>query len=149
MKKHFKRRQFLVNPTFQFRIMGWMTLISLAPVFVFFTAHHYFFWQLEKLGLDLGLGAEHVYFKFLEVQSQKLFIIFIICSVLTCACVLLLGLMLSHRIAGPIHRLKSYLRDYHKNAKNPPLSFREGDYFGELPAIVNECLTQDSDLQGQ
>ena len=78
MKKKFKRRQFLVNPPFQFRIMGWMTLISLAPVFVFFSAHHYFFWQLEKLGLDLGLSAEHVYFKFLEVQGQKLFLIFII-----------------------------------------------------------------------
>jgi len=122
--------------------MGWMTLISLAPVFVFFSAHHYFFWQLEKLGIDIGLGSEHVYFKFLEVQSQKLFIIFIICSVLTTACVLLLGLILSHRIAGPIHRLKSYLRDYHKSSNTHPLSFREGDYFGELPGIVNECLTQ-------
>lgn len=140
--KKFKRRQFLVNPPFQFRIMGWMTLISLAPVFVFFSAHHYFFWQLERLGLDIGLSGEHVYFKFLEVQSQKLFLIFIICSVLTTTCVLLLGLFLSHRIAGPIHRLKSYLQDFHRNEKNPPLSFREGDYFGELPAIVNDCLAK-------
>lgn len=145
MKKKFKRRQFLVNPTFQFRIMGWMTLISLTPVFVFFAAHHYFFWQLEKLGLDIGLDPQHVYYKFLAVQSQKLFIIFIICSILTCACVLFLGLILSHRIAGPIHRLKSYLRDFHKNEQNHPLSFREGDYFGELPAIVNDCLGKEPD----
>lgn len=143
MKKHFKRRQFLVNPTFQFRIMGWMTLISLAPVLVFFSAHRYFFWQLEKMGLDIGLGPQHVYFKFLEVQSQKLFIIFIICSLVTSAAVLFFGLILSHRIAGPIHRLKAYLRDFHKNDKNPPLSFREGDYFGELPGIVNQCLSQE------
>lgn len=114
--------------------------MSLAPITVFLAAHYYFFWQLKKLGQDIELDPGHVYFRFLEGQSQKMFLIFLLCSVLAVIIVAVLGLILSHKIAGPIHRLKSHMGSLTQGKSLPPLSFRKDDYFMELPQIMNEYI---------
>jgi hypothetical protein len=142
--KKVSRKVFLINPKFQLRLIAWMIGMSLAPISVFFAAHYYFFWNLKKLGLDIELEPDHIYFRFLEGQSHKMIIIFLVCSLLTVIIVAILGLLLSHKVAGPIHRLKLHLTQLTKGNSLPELSFRKDDYFQELPQIVNDFIeTQD------
>lgn len=135
-----KRKKLLINPDFQLKIMGWLTGLALAPICIFFGAHYYFFWKLRKLGKDIQLDSDHIYFRFIEGQSQDLFLIFIMCAVLTIVIASVIGLLLSHRIAGPIHRLKGHLTSLGQGQEVQDLSFRKGDYFTELPPIVNESV---------
>lgn len=134
------RKAFLINPSFQLRLMGWMIGMSLAPISIFLAAHYYFFWNLKKLGQDIQLEPGHVYFRFLEGQSKTQLLIFLICSLLVVLIVALMGLILSHKIAGPIYRLKLHLTQSGKGEATRPLSFRKDDYFLELPAVVNDFI---------
>ena len=127
--------------------MGWMTALALTPVSIFFTAHYYFFWQLKKLGLDIKLPPDHIFFRFIEGQSLKMLLIFVICSVLTIFIVIMIGLFLSHKIAGPIHNMKVFFKDKTEGQSRGKLAFRKGDFFLELPPIVNEYLDQQDQKQ--
>lgn len=135
-----QRRAFLINPSFQLRIIGWMIGMSLAPICAFFAAHHYFFWKLKSLGEEIQLDEGHIYFRFLEAQSNQMFWIFLICSLLAVVTVAFLGLILSHRIAGPIHRLKTHMIQLTEGKALARLSFRKDDYFVELPNIINDYI---------
>jgi MFS family permease len=135
-----KRKNYLINRPFQVRLMGWMIGIALAPVSVFFLGHYYFFWQLKKLGFDIQLPPDHVYFRFIETQSSKLFIFFLLCALIALLAVILLGLLLSHQIAGPIHHLKEHLRKLTEGEKLPELRFRKNDFFMEIPELVNKFI---------
>jgi hypothetical protein len=54
-------------------------------------------------------------------------------------------LVLSNEIAGPITRLREYFTDL-KNLKDeesvPELRFRKGDFFQDLPAIIEKSLNE-------
>jgi hypothetical protein len=132
------RKVLLINPKFQFKIMGWMLTLALAPISIFFGAHYLFFWQLRKLGLEINLPADHIYFRFIEGQSLKMLLIFIFCSLLTVAIVIIIGLVLSHKIAGPIHNLKMFFKEGLDGKPRRKLAFRKGDFFLEVPPIIND-----------
>jgi len=53
----------------------------------------------------------------------------------------LVMLVVSNRLAGPIVRLRRYFGDIAIKTDNvPPLSFRKGDFFGDLPEVVNRAV---------
>jgi hypothetical protein len=143
--KNNSRKVYLINPPFQLRIMAWMVGISLAPISIFFMAHHYFFWKLKQLGVEIQLEPDHIYFRFLEGQSHQLLMIFLGCSVLAMVLVAILGLTLSHKIAGPIHRMKRHMTELTQGKTLPQLSFRKNDYFLELPEILNKYINSRKD----
>lgn len=139
MESH-KRRELLINPSFQYRIIGWMTALALAPISAFFFAHFYFFRKLRLLGEEIQLSQDDIYFRFIEGLSQDLFYIFLVCAILTVIVVFTFGLRLSHKIAGPIFNLKNYLTTVGKGQDTGELSFRKDDFFNDLPEVVNESV---------
>jgi hypothetical protein len=48
----------------------------------------------------------------------------------------------SHKIAGPLYKLKRYLQDYREDKAQDKLYFRKGDYFLELADEVNLTFNQ-------
>lgn len=133
-----KRKILLIDPAFQYRVIKWMMALSLAPICVFFSAHYYYFWKLKRLGESLGLAEDHVYFRFIESQGHELFVIFIVCAIFTGIIVAAFALFFSHKVAGPIYRLRTYFKEMPESQ----LSFREGDFFNDLPQVINESLTK-------
>lgn len=61
---------------------------------------------------------------------------------------MIFGLFISHRIAGPIYRIETYLQKVAAGEeKMAPVSLRDGDFFPELVGIVNSVIdhfSQDS-----
>jgi len=135
------RKKFLIYPKFQLILMLVNALIMMfAFGFVALQAKRSFA-LLETMGVNARLPPTHAYFKFLAVQSSTLYshliwallVAFLVSAVIT--------LLLSHRLAGPIIRLKSYFRNI-ANGENPVqrLQFRKRDFFEDLPAVINEAL---------
>ena len=50
------------------------------------------------------------------------------------------GILLTHRIAGPIWKLQRELSKFLGGEKIRPISFRDGDEYRELPELVNKLL---------
>lgn len=48
----------------------------------------------------------------------------------------------SHKIAGPLYKLKKHLTEIRSNGIKGPLFFRKGDYFLDIAEEVNQTLEQ-------
>ena len=49
-------------------------------------------------------------------------------------------IFMSHKIAGPIYKLKKYLSEVREGGANYPLRFRKGDNFTDLAEEVNQTI---------
>ncbi len=143
-KSSFKRKTLLINREFQLSFIRHMLLLTFFVIALFYAANLYHFWNLREQGLSLGLPATHVFFKFLRQQQGTMDIIFALASVAAGITIIGYGLFLSHRVAGPLHRLKKYLRSPDAiSSTYRELKFRENDYFSDVAQAVNERLKKD------
>jgi hypothetical protein len=140
-----KRQQFLINPAFQLSVIRQMLVLTGLVIGIFYAANFYHFWSLEAQGLALGLPPTHVFFKFLREQQRTMDLIFGVTALLTLITIVGFGLFLSHRVAGPLYRLKQYLTEAPVDADaQAPLKFRDGDYFPDVAEAINVRLSQSS-----
>lgn len=99
--------------------------------------------HLKQLGLDSQMPANHPYFQFLYLQFEGFCYYLVFAFALSVFLTSFATLILSHRLAGPIVRLKGF---FGKIASSGQLSlqekvtFRNGDFFSELPELINTAL---------
>ena len=128
----YKRSVFLINPSFQLRfslIVCSIILIStlIYPVII------YDFFQLVSVSLpelpENILGAKNnliMYLVFIQLVITLLtFIVFI---------------FITHKIAGPLYKLKNHLAQIREGHPITPLTFRNGDHFHDVAEEVSLFL---------
>ncbi|MBI2519659.1 MAG: hypothetical protein HYV97_04555 [Bdellovibrio sp.] len=133
-----KSKSLLIDPRFQFTVIGLFASISLFACAILYTAVHYIFNQFVERGVELGLAKGHVFYQFIEWQKGKFDMAFYIVSLSVFLAITLSGLFLSHRIAGPLLRFKQYLQEEKDKPDVVPLTFRKGDFFSDLPDLFNK-----------
>ncbi|MBI2522656.1 MAG: hypothetical protein HYV97_19705 [Bdellovibrio sp.] len=138
-----RRKHFLIYPRFQLTLIIVNIVIMAGAFGVVALQTARMFGQLRQMGQDASLGKDHVYYQFLEMQSgvfqSHLFIALAVALVVS----LSLTLLLSHRLAGPIVRLRSYFDDIAlKGRPSGPLQFRSRDYFSDLPPVINQAINR-------
>ncbi|MEO5668904.1 MAG: hypothetical protein ABIR96_12665 [Bdellovibrionota bacterium] len=137
-----KRKKFLINPDFQISVIKQMLVLACAVIAIFYSASFYHFWSLKQQGLAMGLPATHVFFQFLRDQQDTMDLFFLFTSIATIVAIVGFGIFLSHRVAGPLFRMKQYL-DKDLDAAEPALlKFRDGDYFPEIAESLNVRLSK-------
>ncbi len=134
------KKSLLLNPKFQLKLLGYFLALSLSTIAIFYAAVTVFFWKFHSSGIELGLPADHVFFRFLTEQKNLMNVIFLVTSILSTTALAIGGLVLSHKIAGPVHRLCQYFENLKSGTKLYPLKFREGDFFPEVPEYINQYL---------
>lgn len=140
-RKRFRRRQILSNPREQLKIVA--TFVVLA---VLYTATNYFvakgtLWSLSSDILQLPLSAANQadVNVIVEQQSLTLDMQLGLFTLLVVAMLSLAGLLMSHRLAGPIYQLKTYLRLMaHGEVKPRHIRFRKQDFFNDLAERFND-----------
>jgi hypothetical protein len=125
----------LINPPFQLKLMSYFAGLFVLTTTSLYSTTFLFFWNLKQKGLAVGIPEGHVYYQFLRDQKHDLDLLFVGLAVVNLILLLAGGLLLSHRIAGPIHRLKLYLKD---PGPSEPMKLREDDFFKELAALADE-----------
>lgn len=139
-KRHFKN--FLIYPKFQYSLITINFLLFLmSGVYIFFFFKRSY-GKLHLEGIAAGLPVGDIYFEQLIHQESvvqqslvsALFISFVISSLFT--------VLMSHRMAGPIVRLKNLLVEGIKTGKLEPLIFRQDDFFPEFPEIFNQAMNK-------
>lgn len=135
-----RRKKYLLNPGFQLKLLGYFFALSIGTLTIFYGAVLFFFWKFHNMGVNLGLPENHVFFKFLGQQKSQMNYIFIATSLISSISLIFGGLVLSHKIAGPIHRLCDFINKKINGEKIDQLKFREGDFFPELEEHVNKVV---------
>ena len=136
-----KRRQYLVNPQFQLRFMIYIALAVLLGFTIIYTSNLWYFSTLVSQGQELGLDPSHPYYELIEDQRKLLTRTYLIISGITFVLLMWAGLFLSHRIAGPLYRIESYMKQVTAGDVDlKPVHLRKGDFFPEIADILNDVI---------
>lgn len=137
-----KKRSILINPKFQWTLIGYAAFIATLIFLSVYGLFSFGFHEFVQIGHQAGLPDDHVYFQFIKMQETTflrviLAIAFFVGTILTVG-----GLIVSHKIAGPLYRLQKELLGM--AAKPEPslhkINFRDGDFFPEVPQAFNELV---------
>lgn len=134
------RKPVFVNPVFQSRVILFGITISMGTLLVIYIAQQYFFYKNLQMLTEAGIPVGHPVYSFVNSQSGYMNFVFLIVSVIALLLSCAVGAVLSHRVAGPLHRLKNHLLETAQGRAPKPIQFRENDYFQELANAYNEEL---------
>jgi len=56
----------------------------------------------------------------------------------------LVGILITHRVAGPVHAIERYLQNFVRGEKQGPCTIRRNDELHELCGLVNQALGTDA-----
>lgn len=140
MKKTNQRKSLFVNPQLQRGFLIYTMFSSLAVGVIYFFSLRYFLSSFQARGAEIGLSDDHIFFRFLADQQSVLDTVFAVSTLLILAYLVVSGLVMSNRIAGPIFRLEQYLREVREGKNVAPLKYREKDYFSTLAEEVNQTF---------
>jgi len=139
-KPSWRRRKYLINPEFQLTVMGFFIGLGAVTIVVFFFAFRLIFGNFIDQAKEMGLPPGHPIFQFLLEQQSVMNLIILTTSILLFVFLIVGGLILSHQIAGPLHRLRIHMEKVAENDDFSRLSFRKKDFFQELLPPINKVL---------
>ena len=135
-----RRKTYLINPRFQWRFIGFMATVSLLAISILFLSNILFFQDMHAEALSVGLAPDNPYFDFLTAQKASLSRLYFGVSAVAFVVMMGLGIMYSHRIAGPLYHLNNKMKAIAAGEDPSPVSFRQKDQFLELAESFNAML---------
>ena len=135
MSKERSLKNIFINSAFQLKLLSYFVGLFLVTTASLYSTTFLFFWNMKKKGLNVGIPEGHVYYQFLSNQKNDLDLLFIGLALFNLILLLVLGFIISHRIAGPIHKVKVFLKD---PKSHDPINLRQNDFFKELGPLAND-----------
>ncbi|OFZ56731.1 MAG: hypothetical protein A2428_07810 [Bdellovibrionales bacterium RIFOXYC1_FULL_54_43] len=143
-RPRFYQRKYVVDRNLQFGIVGFFFSLAVITIGVFCIAY---FVVLSDLRQNIGI-VDDAARRFLELGianlNDRVVLHLVGFSLSILAYFVVGGILLSHRIAGPVHRIRTHLRAV-ADKKNPPaLKFRRHDYLKDLAEDINRVTDKKS-----
>lgn len=135
------RRKILIYPKFQLSLMA----VNIVTMLAVFAAIQFQILssvgEIQSMGEDSPVSTKQLYNRFIEYQMSVIYsglVLYLgIGFILSCG----FTLFISHRLAGPLVRMKHYFDEMEKSGKiDDSLKFRKGDFLQELPEAINRGL---------
>jgi nitrogen fixation/metabolism regulation signal transduction histidine kinase len=130
-----QRRRYVTHKKFQFRMLVALLLLVLLATLATTLVNHYFFlssivnytveYESVPSGRDLWVAS-----------LQPLIIILPVVFVILAAIVI----FISHKIAGPLYRLKQYMEKVENGDLSVQLKFRQGDAIHDIAESFNRMV---------
>lgn len=130
-----KLKNFLLVPSVQIKLLSYFIGLFLLTSLTLYSTSYLFFSRLNQKALDVGIPEGHVFFKFVANQKADLDQLYLLLTIANFLLLLGTGLLVSHRLAGPIYKLKKYLTEIDKDS--PPFKLREKDFFKDIEPAVD------------
>jgi hypothetical protein len=125
----------LINKPFQLKLLSYFIVLFFMTTLTLYSTTYLFFWNMKEKALKVGIPQGHIYFQFLANQKHDMDMLFIGLAVINFMLLVITGFIISHRIAGPIHKIKNFLDNPDTHG---PVHLRQNDFFQELGPIVNK-----------
>lgn len=133
MKRRFlRRRRYIVSKKFQLRYVKLILLVVFLTAFVTGFSIYYNSWVLlgEKLATVYPQGRLVALFNTVNIRlAFNLLIVIILCTAI--------GILTSHKIAGPLYRIKLFLGRMIEGDYSGRLRLRKNDELHDLAEIIN------------
>jgi len=134
------RRQWVIHPVFQGKVVAFGLSIAGFSLVITAFALKYFFWRSLQVLQEAGVPFNHPIYNFMLEQERWIKVLYLGVAMLSCGFAVVMGLVLSHRVAGPIYRLRKHLLEAAAGRAPSQVRFRDEDYFQELADAYNAEL---------
>jgi hypothetical protein len=135
-----KRRKLIIFPAFQYILLGTNISVTVVISALVWILMRRTFSDLSVVGGLSGREVEH-YKRYLAYQAAQFETSMLIAFAVCLAVSVVVTLIVSHRFAGPMVRLRGFFRGIIERPDPlPKLGFREGDFLSEYPPLINEAL---------
>lgn len=135
-------RNYLINAPFQLRVLGYFAGLFVVSTFTFYALIFWFFYQWIQTARRVGIPEGHVFYTFIDQQKLQIDVLFFGFALFYLVILVVFGLVVSHRIAGPIVKLKRHLEALAHPTQTPaPFALRKNDFFKDLEPAVNQLRT--------
>ncbi len=147
-EKIIKRRQLVVDPKFQYGLIikfaALVAIILISSLILLTVIYNEFFNTV--LSISLGAGGEASLdvanlINLSDLIGPVMLVIFLSVSI-SCVTVFILGVRFTHRMAGPVYRLRSNIAEMADGNLGKKVSIRENDYFQSLAAEIDRLREQ-------
>jgi len=130
-----QRRRYISHKRFQFRMMGMLLLLVLLATLVTTLVNHYFLLSsIVDFTMEHGRGPTGM--DLFVASLRPLIIILPVVFVLLAIIVI----FISHRIAGPLYRLKMYMEKVENGDYSVKLKFRKNDSIHDVAESFNRMV---------
>jgi hypothetical protein len=127
-----RRRQKLIKTGIQLRLSGifaGLSVVCLLTQWLLFSS------LLANAASDLPVGGEYLLDLIPTLLYRSIGFSLLIALPLT----LMVGVLETFRITGPIHRFETYLREVIRGTQLGPCKIRKGDALDDLCGLINEA----------
>jgi nitrogen fixation/metabolism regulation signal transduction histidine kinase len=138
-KANRKLKNFIINPKFQMKYLFWITANSL----VLMLGYIYIFYKYTKENytylvdmLDMTAEARNQ----MHAELNQILYTLIFFSVIFLIFTSIVGIVFSHKVAGPLHKLNLIMDKIKAGNKGVRAHFRPGDEFQDLAQNFNEMM---------
>lgn len=135
-----RRKKFLINPKFQIQFIMFMVFIAIIAGASMYLSCLYFFWKLNELGESFAIPLDNPFFQFISQQQEMMNKIVLVTFVILFIIIMIFGLLYSHRICGPIYRIKEDIKNTPTLEECQKLKFRKNDFFTDLADEFNRMI---------
>jgi signal transduction histidine kinase len=123
------RKIFIINPKFQLKLSFIICLLVLLGSVIYPKTIYDLFEKIIALQPELAQ-------RYIESRQSLLNVLFLIEGAFL-GLAFLIGIFISHKIAGPMYKMQKYLQDFREGDVDYPLNFRDGDNFQEVADELN------------
>jgi methyl-accepting chemotaxis protein len=147
-EKIIKRRQLVVDPKFQYGLIikfaALVAIILISSLILLTLIHNEFI--NTALAISLGAGGEASLdvanlINLSDLIGPVMLVIFLSVTI-SCTTVFILGVRFTHRMAGPVYRLRCNIAEMIDGDLGKKISIREKDYFQSLAADIDRLREQ-------
>ena len=132
----YKRKTYLINKKFQLKFSLYFVLFILVTnIFYLLTINDIYNEFIHILSSHYPNAAT----SYVE-KKNSLFLIFSFWQLFVCSILFVIGIFISHKIAGPIYKTKMFLGKIEHGDFDSKLFFRKGDNFPELANSYNNAI---------
>jgi hypothetical protein len=136
-------KSYILLPKFQLVFVSLNACVLMSTCFFAYFTVHKSFENLRSIGERMNLSNSSGYMKFIQAQEVMFADSMALYVLIALGVSLIITIILSHKVAGPVYRLKKYFEEFDRD--NPrDLSFRKGDFFNDIPEIVNKNFKKES-----
>jgi signal peptidase II len=131
-QKKFKRRIKIIKPQLQLKLVGiFVGLSALAVLLQSVLVAH----RMTQLSAELPVGGQYLIDALPGLMGELVLFSFGLVIPLIFA----VGVLVTHRIAGPVYRFEQYLTQVANGESVGPCRIRKGDELQELCEIINRA----------
>ncbi len=132
----YKRKIYLINPNFQLRFSLYVCLFLFISSLIYpVTIYN----LVTELALKVSTVSPEITAQVTE-RKKDLIIFLSLWQLGFTVMIFVVCIFISHKIAGPIYKLRKYLQAIKNNNPQGRLFFRNGDYFPEVAEDFNEAF---------